>query len=58
MHDVCDSSPFSRIRFGATGLSLALLGAAFATGCSKPVSLPNDPIGHVSSETASHHTHF
>jgi hypothetical protein len=38
MHDVCDCSPFSRARSRVTGLSIALLAAAFASGCSKPVS--------------------
>jgi hypothetical protein len=38
MHDVCDCSPLSRTRPGASGLWLVLLAAAFASGCSKPVS--------------------
>ena len=38
MHSVCDCSPFSRTRFSPTGLSIALLAAVLASGCSKPVS--------------------
>lgn len=38
MHSVRDCSRSSRMRLTASGLPIALLAAAFASGCSKPVS--------------------